>query len=101
MHCALNQPFPQHQVDDRIGIGHVDHTVAGHVGRWCLVELAMMPVVPNIGGDWAYGPREFLRAIAVDTFIPMHMWGRDREVLAWCEAEKLRNCLMLDMEKNT
>ena len=59
------------------------------------IDLAMMPVVPNIGGDWAYGAREFLRAIMVDTFIPMHMWGRDREVLAWCEAEKLRNCLML------
>lgn len=43
------------------------------------IDLAMMPVVPNIGGDWAYGAREFLRAIMVDTFIPMHMWGRDRE----------------------
>ena len=43
------------------------------------IDLAMMPVVPNIGGDWAYGPREFLRAISVDTFIPIHTWGRDRE----------------------
>ncbi|MBR6432009.1 MAG: hypothetical protein IKS64_04070 [Muribaculaceae bacterium] len=47
------------------------------------IDLAMMPVVPNIGGDWAYGAREFLRAIRVDTFIPMHMWGRDREATRW------------------
>ncbi len=47
------------------------------------IDLAMMPVVPNIGGDWAYGAREFLRAIQVDTFIPMHTWGRDREATQW------------------
>ena len=47
------------------------------------IDLAMMPVVPNIGGDWAYGAREFLKAIHVDTFIPMHMWGRDREATQW------------------
>lgn len=47
------------------------------------LHLAMMPVVPNIGGDWAYGAREFLRAIDVDTFIPMHTWGRDREATQW------------------
>ena len=43
------------------------------------IDVAMMPVVPNIGGDWAYGPREFLKAVRVDTFIAMHTWGRDRE----------------------
>ena len=47
------------------------------------IHLAMMPVVPNIGGDWAYGPRQLLRAVRVDTFIPMHMWGRDREATEW------------------
>lgn len=47
------------------------------------IDLVMMPVVPNIGGDWAYGARELLRAIEVDTFIPMHMWGRDREATQW------------------
>lgn len=47
------------------------------------IDVAMMPVVPNIGGDWAYGAREFLRAVQVDTFIPMHTWGRDREATQW------------------
>ena len=47
------------------------------------IDVAMMPVVPNIGGDWAYGAREFLRAIMVATFVPMHMWGRDREATQW------------------
>lgn len=47
------------------------------------IDLAMMPVVPNIGGDWAYGAREFLKAVRVATFIPMHMWGRDREATNW------------------
>ncbi len=43
------------------------------------LDVAMFPVVPNIGGDWAYGPREFLRSVSVDHFIAMHTWGRDRE----------------------
>ena len=47
------------------------------------IDVAMMPVVPNIGGDWAYGAREFLKAVRVGTFIPMHMWGRDREATQW------------------
>ena len=47
------------------------------------INVAMMPVVPNIGGDWAYGPRKFLHDIRVDTFIPMHTWGRDREATQW------------------
>lgn len=47
------------------------------------LDLALVPVVPNIGGDWAYGARELLRAIEVDTFIPMHTWGRDREATQW------------------
>ena len=43
------------------------------------VDVAMMPVVPNIGGDFAYGAREFLKAVKCDLFLPMHTWGRDRE----------------------
>lgn len=43
------------------------------------IDVAMMPVVPNLGGDFAYGNREFLKAVQCDLFIPMHMWGRDRE----------------------
>ena len=47
------------------------------------IDVAMMPVVPNIGGDWAYGAREFLKSVRVAIFIPMHMWGRDREATQW------------------
>lgn len=43
------------------------------------MDVAMMPVVPNLGGDFAYGAREFLRAVQCKLFVPMHMWGRDRE----------------------
>ena len=43
------------------------------------LDVAMMPVVPNIGGDFAYGAREFLKAVRCDLFLPMHTWGRDRE----------------------
>lgn len=43
------------------------------------IDVAMMPVVPNLGGDFAYGAREFLKAVRCDRFIPMHMWGRERE----------------------
>ena len=53
------------------------------VARAPQIDVALMPVVPNIGGDWAYGAREFLKAVKVDTFIPMHMWGRDREATQW------------------
>lgn len=43
------------------------------------INVAMMPVVPNIGGDFTYGARELLKAVKCDLFIPMHTWGRDRE----------------------
>ena len=43
------------------------------------MDVAMMPVVPNMGGDFAYGARELLKTVNCDLFIPMHMWGRERE----------------------
>lgn len=43
------------------------------------VDLAMFPVIPNIGGDFALGARLYLEAIPTAHFIPMHTWGRDRE----------------------
>ncbi len=43
------------------------------------VDLAMFPVIPNIGGDFARGARLYLEAIPTAHFIPMHTWGRDRE----------------------
>ena len=43
------------------------------------IDVVMMPVVPNIGGDFTYGARELLKAVKCDLFIPMHTWGRDRE----------------------
>ncbi len=43
------------------------------------IQLAMFPVDPNMGTDFARGAREFLQAVQVDHFVPMHMWGRDRE----------------------
>ena len=49
------------------------------VARMPHIDVAMMPVVPNLGGDFAYGAREFLQAVRCNLFIPMHTWGRDRE----------------------
>ena len=43
------------------------------------VDVALFPVIPNMGGDFARGAREFLQAVKCDVFIPMHMWGRDTE----------------------
>ncbi len=43
------------------------------------IDVAMFPVIPNLGGDFAAGARYFLDAVEVGTFIPMHTWGRDRE----------------------
>lgn len=44
-----------------------------------VVDLAMFPVIPNIGGDFALGARLYLEAIPTGHFIPMHTWSRDRE----------------------
>ena len=60
-------------------------TIARHSPH---IDVVMMPVIPNIGGDWAYGPRELLRAIRVDHFIPIHTWGRDREA---CQFQRYQN----------
>lgn len=43
------------------------------------VDVAMFPVTPNIGGDFALGARLWLQAIDTDLFLPMHTWARDRE----------------------
>lgn len=45
------------------------------------INLAMFPIDPNMGTDFARGARELLQAVRVDHFVPMHMWGRDREAL--------------------
>ncbi|MGN1246324.1 MAG: MBL fold metallo-hydrolase [Muribaculaceae bacterium] len=39
------------------------------------IDLAMFPVDPRIGGDFALGARQFVHAITTKHFIPMHQWG--------------------------
>ena len=39
------------------------------------IDIAMFPVDPRIGGDFALGARQFMSAIKVADFIPMHQWG--------------------------
>lgn len=46
------------------------------------IDIAMFPVIPNQGGDFAAGARLFLETIKVGIFLPMHTWGRDSEVEA-------------------
>lgn len=43
------------------------------------IDVAMFPVDPGMGSDFAMGAREFVHATEVDLFIPMHMWGRDEQ----------------------
>lgn len=52
------------------------------------VDLAMFPVDPAMGSDFGRGAREFVTAIDTGTFIPMHMWGRDKEA---CQFELYKN----------
>lgn len=52
------------------------HTIAAYSPA---IDVAMFPVIPNIGGDFAYGARQFLATINVDLFLPMHTWNRYRE----------------------
>ena len=53
-------------------------TIAAHTRH---LHLAMWPIDPNMGTDFARGARELLQAIEVDHFVPMHMWGRDEEAM--------------------
>ncbi len=41
------------------------------------IYLAMFPVDPRMGGDFAKGARQFVNMIKVFNFVPMHMWGRE------------------------
>jgi L-ascorbate metabolism protein UlaG (beta-lactamase superfamily) len=43
------------------------------------IDLAMFPVDPSMGDDFARGANQLVNAIKVGTFIPMHMWGHDKE----------------------
>ena len=75
--CWQFDGAPQSTISKARGDFHaVLRTIAAHAPH---IDVAMMPVVPNLGGDFAYGAREFLKAVDCDLFIPMHMWGRDRE----------------------
>lgn len=39
------------------------------------LDVAMFPVDPRMGGDFARGARQFVHSIEVGMFIPMHTWG--------------------------
>lgn len=44
-------------------------------------DLAMFPVDPRLGSDFALGAEEFLEKIKVKLFAPMHSWERYDEVI--------------------
>lgn len=56
-------------------------TIIDYVGDR-VIDVAMFPVDPRIGHDFERGATEFVEAIQVRHFIPMHMWELDDEVLA-------------------
>lgn len=64
------------------------HTIANHTQ---VIDVAMFPVDPAMGRDFGMGAREFVHAIDVRLFIPMHMWGRDEQATQfhlYCNPER-------------
>lgn len=43
------------------------------------VKIAMFPVDPRQGTDFAEGAHRFIDAIKIDYFFPMHFWGQYKE----------------------
>lgn len=43
------------------------------------LDIAMFPVDPRLGTDFGEGAKEFLTAIKVANFFPMHFWGMKDE----------------------
>lgn len=63
-------------------------TIAAHTQ---VIDVAMFPVDPAMGTDFGMGAREFVHAIDVRLFIPMHMWGRDEQATQfhlYCNPER-------------
>ena len=52
------------------------------------LDIAMFPVDPRIGTDFARGARQFLEKIKVEHFFPMHFWEREEEVRMALETNK-------------
>ena len=50
------------------------------------INVAMFPVDPRLGSDYARGARKFMHTIATDYFIPMHFQG---DANAGCDATQL------------
>lgn len=43
------------------------------------IHIAMFPVDPRQGTDFAEGAHRFIDAIKIDNFLPMHFWGQYKE----------------------
>lgn len=44
------------------------------------IDVAMFPVDPRIGSDFARGAEQFVSMLTVELFVPMHFWKRPEEV---------------------
>lgn len=55
---------------------HVLNRIKSEVSE---IDVAMFPVDPRQGQDFAEGAHRFLAAIKVDHFFPMHFWGEYKE----------------------
>ena len=47
------------------------------------LHVAMFPVDPRIGSDFARGAEQLVDHFQVDIFVPMHFWGRADEVASF------------------
>ncbi len=60
-------------------------------------DLAMFPVDPRLGTDFARGAEQFVEQFKVATFVPMHFWDKSVEAdsfRAFAESHKVRYALM-------
>lgn len=71
---------PKEVVKASKAFDHVLNEIASEVPT---VKIAMFPVDPRQGTDFAEGAHRFLQRVKVDYFFPMHFWGMYKEACAF------------------
>ena len=56
------------------------------------LDIAMFPVDPRLGKDYARGARQFIDRIKTDWFIPMHFWEKYDKAAAFKEYALNKGC---------
>lgn len=56
------------------------------------LDLALFPVDPRIGSDFARGARQFVERIPTRMLVPMHFWERPEEVRGFAPVAEANGC---------